>query len=254
MANHSPKLGDPIICVESVSSTNDMARDMAISGAAEGLCVIAREQTSGRGRQGRSWSSPSGEGLYLSVVLRPEVKAAESALITLSAAIAVAESLRLDFNVLGDIKWPNDVLVKGRKICGILVEAAIEGDRLQYAIMGIGVNVGQRSFPEEVGDRATSVLLETGNMLRPDDFAEALIPRLEQWYAAALSQPDRVIMRWEELSPTSRGCSVRVESADTVVEGVTRGLTTAGALMLELANGERYEVVSGDVKVRPTSS
>src|SRR5678816_139204 len=109
------KLGDPILRVESISSTNDMARDLAISGAAEGHCVIAREQTSGRGRQGRSWSSPPGEGLYMSLVLRPKIEVSESALITLAAAIAVAESLRLDFKVHGDIKWPNDVVVDGRK-------------------------------------------------------------------------------------------------------------------------------------------
>src|SRR6185503_3177186 len=154
MTSPPAKLGDPILRVESISSTNDMARDLALSGAAEGLCVIAREQTSGRGRQGRSWSSPPGEGLYMSLVLRPEVEASQSALITLAAAIAVAESLRLDFDVHGDIKWPNDVLVNGRKICGILVEAAIERNRLQYAVMGIGVNVGQLLFPEQVRDNA----------------------------------------------------------------------------------------------------
>jgi BirA family biotin operon repressor/biotin-[acetyl-CoA-carboxylase] ligase len=254
MTSAPPKLGDPILRVESISSTNDMARDLAISGAAEGLCVIAREQTLGRGRQGRSWSSPPGEGLYMSLVLRPKVEASESALITLSAAIAVAESLRLDFNVRGDIKWPNDVLVNGRKICGILVEAAIERDRMQYAIMGIGVNVAQKSFPEQVGDSATSILLETGRVIEPDDFAQAMLPRLEHWYEAALSQPDRVIMHWEELSSSSHDCLVRVESADSVIEGMTRGLTAAGALIVELANGERCEIVSGEVKVRPVSS
>ena len=254
MTSPPPKLGDPILRVESISSTNDMARDHALSGAAEGLCVIAREQTSGRGRQGRSWSSPPGEGLYMSLVLRPKVQASESALITLAAAIAVTESLRLDFNVHGDIKWPNDVLVNGRKICGILVEAAIERDRLQYAIMGIGVNIGQRLFPEQVRDSATSILLETGCAIEPEDFARAMLPRLEHWYAAALSQPDQVIGRWEELSSSSHDCLVRVESADIVIEGMTCGLTAAGALIVERANGERCEIVSGEVKVRPISS
>jgi BirA family biotin operon repressor/biotin-[acetyl-CoA-carboxylase] ligase len=248
------KLGDPILRVESISSTNDMARDLAISGATEGHCVIAREQTSGRGRQGRSWSSPPGEGLYMSLVLRPKIEVSESALITLAAAIAVAESLRLDFKVHGDIKWPNDVVVDGRKICGILVEAAVERNRMQYAIMGIGVNVGQRLFPEQVGDSATSILLETGRTIEPDDFARAMLPRLEHWYAAALSQPDRVIMRWEELSSSCHDCLVRVESVDGVIEGMTRGLTAAGALIVELASGERREIVSGEVKVRPMSS
>lgn len=239
---------------DSVSSTNDVARELAASGASEGLCVIAREQTAGRGRQGRSWSSPPGEGLYLSVILRPQVNASGSAMITLAAAVAVAETLRLDFQAAADIKWPNDVLVRGRKICGILVEAAIEGDRLQYAVMGIGVNIAQRSFHDQIGDSATSLLLETGRVVLPEDFVEAMLPRLEHWYAAAMSRPARVIGRWEELSASAHDCLVRVESSDGAVEGVTRGLTAIGALIVELANGERREIVSGEVKVRAVSA
>lgn len=235
---------------DSVSSTNDVARELAVSGASEGLCVIAREQTAGRGRQGRSWSSPPGEGLYLSLILRPQVNASDSAMITLAAAVAVAETLRQDFQAAADIKWPNDVLVRGRKICGILVESAIEGDRLQYAVMGIGVNIAQHSFPDQIGDGATSLLLETGRVISPEDFVEALLPRLEHWYAAAISQPDHVIARWEELSASAHDCLVRVESSDGSLEGVTRGLTAAGALIVELPTGERREIVSGEVRVR----
>jgi BirA family biotin operon repressor/biotin-[acetyl-CoA-carboxylase] ligase len=248
------KLGSPFLRFDTVSSTNDIARELAMSGASEGLCVIAREQTAGRGRQGRSWSSPPGEGLYLSLILRPQGKISDAALITLAAAIAVAETLRLDFKADGDIKWPNDVLVKGRKICGILVEAAIEGDRLQYAIMGIGVNIAQRSFPDQIGDEATSILLETGRVILPEDFVAAMLPRLENWYAVALSRPNPVIARWEQLSSSGHDCMVRVESADGSVEGVTRGLTATGALIVELANGERREIVSGEVKVRALSA
>src|SRR6267142_5468761 len=112
------KLGKSLLRFDSVSSTNDVARELALAGASEGLCVIAREQTAGRGRQGRSWSSPPGEGLYMSLILRPEIRAAESAIITLAAAVAVAETLKLDFQVSVDIKWPNDILASGRKICG----------------------------------------------------------------------------------------------------------------------------------------
>lgn len=245
------RFGSPLLRFDSVSSTNDVARELAVSGANEGLCVIAREQTAGRGRQGRSWVSMPGEGLYLSLILRPRVKVSDSAVITLAAAIAVTETLRTDFQIDGDIKWPNDVLVRGRKICGILVEAAIDDDRLQYAIMGIGVNLAQRAFPEQIGSCATSMLLETGRVIRPEDFAEALLPRLENWYAAAMSRPARVIARWEELSSSSHGSLVSVESSDGSVEGVTRGLTPSGALILELVNGQRRQIVSGDVKVRP---
>src|SRR6266851_2317420 len=146
------RFGSTILRFDSVSSTNDVARELAASGKPEGLCVIAREQTAGRGRQGRSWSSPPGEGLYLSVIFRPEISAAESAVTTLAAAVAVAETLKLDFQMPVDIKWPNDVLASGRKVCGILVESAIENGRLQYAVIGIGVNVAQLYFPDEIGE------------------------------------------------------------------------------------------------------
>lgn len=238
---------------DSVSSTNDVARELALAGAREGLCVIAREQTAGRGRQGRSWSSPPGEGLYLSLILRPQVTASASAMITLAAAVAVAETLRLDFQAAADIKWPNDILLRGRKICGILVEAAIEGDRLQYAIVGIGVNIAQRFFAEQVTG-ATSLFLETGRAIVPEDFVGVMLPRLDHWYAASMSRSDAVIARWGELSSSAHDCLVRVESSDGAVEGVTRGLTTTGALIVELANGERREIVSGEVKVRAVSA
>lgn len=248
-----PTLGSTLLRFDSVSSTNDVARELAASGESEGVCVIAREQTAGRGRQGRSWSSPPGEGLYMSLILRPQVSAADSATITLAGAVAVAETLRLEFHTNADIKWPNDVLVKGRKICGILVEAAIEGDRLQYAVMGIGVNIAQRVFQQGAGDSATSLWLETGLTFLPEQFADAMLPRLQEWYATALSQPQRLIARWEELSSTAYGCLVSVESPDRSVEGYTRGLTATGALILEMSTGERREIVSGDVRVRAVS-
>jgi len=171
-------------------------------------------------------------------------------MITLAAAVAVAETLRLEFQVASDIKWPNDVLVGGRKICGILVEASIEGDRLQYGVVGIGVNIAQRFFPEEVTEVATSLFLETGRAIMPEDFGAIMLPRLDHWYAASMSKADAVIARWGELSSSAHDCLVRVESSDGAVEGVTRGLTATGALIVELANGERREIVSGDVRVR----
>ena len=248
------RFGSALLRFESVSSTNDVARDLAVAGASEGVCVLARTQTAGRGRQGRSWASASGEGLYLSLILRPEVEPSASTIITLAAAVAVAETLMLDFHSDTDIKWPNDLLARGRKICGILVESAIEGDRLQYAVMGIGVNIGQRSFPEQVGYGATSLFLETGRVIGPEVFMAAMLPRLEHWYRAAMSQSDRVIARWQELSSSAHDCLVRVESSEGVVEGFTRGLMPSGALIVELSTGERREIVSGEVRVRAVSA
>jgi BirA family transcriptional regulator, biotin operon repressor / biotin---[acetyl-CoA-carboxylase] ligase len=243
-------LGFTFLRFDTVSSTNDVARELAVAGEAEGVCVIAREQTAGRGRQGRSWSSPPGEGLYLSLILRPPVSAVRATTITLAAAVAVAETLRLEFHTNADIKWPNDVLVNGRKICGILVEAAIEGKRIQYAVMGIGVNIAQPAFPQQIDNIATSLFLETGRTVQPEEFAEAMLPRIQHWYETGISQATRLIARWEELSSTAHGCPVSVESAEGRVEGTTRGLTATGALIVETSTGERREIVSGEVRVR----
>jgi BirA family biotin operon repressor/biotin-[acetyl-CoA-carboxylase] ligase len=244
------KLGSSVMRFESLASTNDTARELAAAGEPEGVAVVAREQTAGRGTQGRSWSSPGGAGLYLSVILRPEIDPARAPLITLAAAVAVAETLRLDFGARADIKWPNDVLVSGRKICGILAEAATEDGRLQHVILGVGVNLAQREFPAAIRDAATSLLLETGSAASVDDFLPPLLDRLEQWYRAALYRPGEVLDRWQELSSFARGCAVRVTSQAGMVEGITRGLTPGGALRVELDGGEVKEMVSGEVTLR----
>ena len=235
---------------ESLPSTNDLAREMAQSGEGEGTAVVARQQTAGRGRQGRSWSSPPGHGLYVSLVLRPNIKPADSPMIALAAAIAVAETLEQDYLIPSDIKWPNDVLARGRKICGILVESATEAEKLLYAIMGIGVNLGQREFTEELKETATSLLIESGQQVMPDEFLKPLLERLEYWYRQATAQPSEVITRWEAMSSYAHNCVVRVEGSDSIIEGTTRGLTAKGALVIETASGHRREIVSGEVRLR----
>lgn len=244
------RLGSTVLRFESLPSTNDLAREMAQSGEGEGLAILARQQTAGRGRQGRSWSSPPGEGLYVSLVLRPDIKPVDSPVITLAAAVAVAETLEQDYRISPDIKWPNDVLARGRKICGILVESAIEANKLLYAIMGIGVNLGQREFPHELKETATSLLIESGQLVTPDEFLKPLLERLEYWYRQATAQPSEVIARWEAMSSYAHNCVVRVESSDSIIEGTTRGLTAKGALVIEMSGGEKREIVSGEVKLR----
>ncbi len=242
-------LGSTVLRFERLPSTNDLAREMAASGAEEGIAITAREQTSGRGRLGRVWSSPPGEGLYLSLILRPRIKPGASAVITLAAAVAVAETLRLDIQLEVDIKWPNDVLASSRKISGILVETAIEKEQLLYAVMGIGVNLAQREFPEEIRDSATSILMESGKLMAADDFLALLLGRLEYWYRMALSSPGAVIARWSELSSYAHDCPVTIETSGGLVDGLTRGLTAGGALIVETGS-QRHEITSGEVKLR----
>jgi BirA family biotin operon repressor/biotin-[acetyl-CoA-carboxylase] ligase len=244
------KLGANLLLFDSLPSTNDLAHQMAESGAEEGTTIVAREQTAGRGRQGRRWLSPAGQGLYLSLILRPRIKAADAARLTLSSAIAVAETLLEQFAIKPDIKWPNDILVRGRKICGILVECATEGESLQYAIVGIGINVAQRHFPDEIAAIATSVFLETGHAVTPDNLLDPLLDRIELWYRTALVRPEQVLARWEQLSSYAHGCPVRIISADEVILGTTCGLTASGALVVETLDGHKREITSGEVSLR----
>jgi BirA family biotin operon repressor/biotin-[acetyl-CoA-carboxylase] ligase len=248
-------LGATLLRFDSLASTNDLARDLAADGADEGLAVVANHQTAGRGSKGRSWSSPPGEGLYLSVVLRPKLAASKSPILTLSAAVAVAETISQEFGIAADIKWPNDVLLSNRKVCGILVESASEGDHLQYAVLGIGVNLLQREFPPEIATSATSILIETGLSIAPDDFLPKLFVRLERWYALAVNTPVMVLTRYQELSSFARDCRVSVAMPGPIearLEGTTRGLTEDGALIVETEDGVQHAVFSGEIdRIRP---
>ncbi|HEX5733519.1 MAG TPA: biotin--[acetyl-CoA-carboxylase] ligase [Blastocatellia bacterium] len=248
------RLGSTLVRFDSLPSTNDLAREMAAGGADEGVSVMARAQTAGRGRQGRQWSSPPGAGLYFSVILRPEMKPAEATVITFAAAVAVAETLASDFNLDVDIKWPNDVMAGRRKISGILVETAVEGEQLLYAVLGIGVNLNQQDFPGELKETATSLFIESGGRVEPDEFLSHLTDRLEHWYRTAISDARGVMDRWQKLSSYACDCPVRVRVTGDEFDAVTRGLAASGALIIELAGGERREIASGEVTLRARQS
>lgn len=251
---HQNALGATILLYETLDSTNSQARNLASLGAAEGVCVVARQQTSGRGRLGRHWSSPAGLGLYCSIILRPKVELPRAVFITLAAAIAVAETLIQDFHTAADIKYPNDILVNGKKICGILVESSITETRLEYAILGIGVNVAQPSFPDELKSLATSLRLASNIDITPDSFLEPLLVRLSRWYQQSLIDSSLIIDRWQALSSYARDAKIRVIANDSIIQGTTRGLNATGALRVELDDGQIREIVSGDISIRSQES
>ena len=244
------KLGAPLLEFDSLPSTNELAKEMAASGAPEGTTILAREQTLGRGRLGRSWASAAGQGLYMSVILRPAVEARRFAVMTLAAAVSVAETLEGSFAIPADIKWPNDVMVSERKVCGILLETASEGQNLEYAVLGIGVNLSQREFPDELRNSATSLFLESGRLIEPREFLWPLLDRLQYWYQVSTDGPGPVLARWEQMSSYARGCAVRVTSVAKEFVGLTGGLSESGALIVQLVSGERIDLVSGEVSLR----
>ncbi|GBC77938.1 Bifunctional ligase/repressor BirA [bacterium HR08] len=233
---------------DSVTSTNDVARELAEAGAEEGTTVVAAEQTAGRGRYARRWHSPKGEGLYHSIILRPPVPPSRAPVLSLIAAVALAETLREEYGVAADIKWPNDVMIGGRKVAGILMELEADEDRVRYIILGVGVNINQVSFPEEIADVATSVRRETGMIYDPEGFRRRFFARLQQWYEVWRTTGEaRVLERYMALSSYVRGQWVNVLCGGRRVQGRTCGLTPAGALLVETEAGGVEAILTGEV-------
>lgn len=242
------RLTPTILRFDSLPSTNTEAARQAARGAPEGLCVVAREQTAGRGRRERSWVSPKDAGLYASVVLRPQLEPRDWPLITLAAALAARDALAESCDLEADIKWPNDLLAGGRKLCGILAETA-EGARGRAVVLGVGVNLNERAFPEEMRDAATSVEGQTGRAPDAEDLLAALLRALALRYEAlhAPGGTDATLREWEAHSTYARDRRVRVRLDGETFQGTTRGLAPDGSLRVETDAGQLRTVSAGDV-------
>ena len=237
-----------IVRFDSLPSTNTEAARQAASGAAEGLCVVAREQTAGRGRRERAWASPRDAGLYLSVVLRPRMEARAWPLLTLAAALAVSDALAEVCGLGTDIKWPNDVLAGGRKLCGILAETA-EGARGRACVLGIGVNLSNGAFPPDLKETATSVEEQAGAAPDVELLLASLMRALARRYQT-LQEPGgnaQTVADWEARSSYARGRRVGVRLTGETFQGTTRGLEPDGALRVETDEGALRIVRAGDV-------
>jgi len=246
-------LNPKVLRFESLPSTNTELSRLATEGAAEGVSVVADEQTAGRGRLQRAWSSPKGAGLYFSILLRPQIAVNYWPLITMMAAVAVYDALGEACRMQADIKWPNDLLSGERKICGILAEA-IETPAGRAVIVGIGINLTEAAYPSELKDVATSIEEATG---RPAD-REAILTRLLRWlthWYSLLNEsagPESIVNAWTNRSSYAFGKLVQVSNGDDVWQGTTCGIERDGALRLRTANEEIKLVRAGDVhSVRP---
>jgi len=238
-----------ILVFDRVASTNSTLRALAGDGAPEGTVVVAEEQGAGRGRHGRSWHSPAGAGFYGSILLRPAVAQREVQFLTFAAAVAVAETLA-SFGVKStEIKWPNDVLVAGKKVCGILVEASLFGGSVEWAIVGIGINVTRDAVPDGMGSVATS-LEENGVKTTATRLRWPLLVALDRWYAALVDAGSRVVLdRWEALAPMTRDRKVRVDDGQETYRATTRGVTTSGLLRVEREDGTSVDLSAADVSI-----
>lgn len=242
------RLGSEVHFFESLDSTNVKAFELARAGAPEGAVVVADAQTRGKGRIGRRWESPAGLNLYLSVILRPNVTPQGAQGLTFVAAVAAAEAV-FARGLKPAVKWPNDILIDGRKTAGILLEMDSEPDRVHFVVMGIGVNLNIRKsmFPDYIRETATSLLEETGSPVDRAAFTKDLLSSIERWYGVYLSEGFVPVLEAWRGYFASVGKPVKVTSFDKVITGLCRGVDDNGALLLE-RDGRVERVISGDVE------
>ena len=240
-------VGREIVYREQVDSTNSLAFSLALAGASEGTCVVTEAQSKGKGRLQRQWYSPYGANLYLSVVLRPQVLPSRVYPLSFISSLAVFDVLT-GMGLAPRLKWPNDVLVNGRKICGTLIELSTEADRVRFAIIGIGLNVNmdRAGLDPEIADKATSLLMETKKRFERASVCGMLLSGLDRYYGILRQQGvDEISRLWEERARTL-GTYMEIRQMDRVYRGISKGIDTDGAVLLE-ENGVVTRVIAGDV-------
>lgn len=243
------RLGKKLHYFAEIDSTNAYARRLAEQGATEGEVIIAEAQTRGRGRLGRSWVSPPFVNLYFSVILRPQLPPAHAPQLTLMAAVALADTIASFIVTPPTIKWPNDILVGGKKLAGILTESSCDSARIEFVILGIGVNLNYpvALMPEAIRERAMSVLTLTKNKVEREAFLQRLIQDLDRCYGELEEVGfDSLAPRWEAFFGL-RDKRVRVEMIDKIITGTAKGIDRDGALIVEDDRAERHRIVAGDV-------
>ncbi len=234
-----------------IDSTNVHARMIADRGAPEGTVVVAEAQLKGKGRRGRSWFSPAGEGIYVSVILRPRVAPSEAPQLVLMAAVAAAEALLAQAALPVSVKWPNDILVGGKKIAGILTEMRLAGDRIDHVVIGMGVNVNTpaESLPPEIAAIATSLCAVTGRTFSRAGLLRTYLEKLEGWYALFRERRFEPIReRWLEISRII-GKQVKIAGVDRTYEGEVVDIDPTGFLILKSPDGSVQRILAGDVSM-----
>lgn len=246
-------LGRKVVYLDRVNSTNDIAKDLAIRNEEEGLVILAEQQVKGRGRKGRAWASPKGAGIWMSLLLRPNILPIHGPKFTLLAAVAVAKSIREETGLDIQIKWPNDLVLQERKVCGILSEMNIEIDTINYIVIGIGINVniGADEFPKELHNRMISLSQVKGEKVSRQHLVKRILENMEKYYFEYIKELhfDRILEEWKQLS-CNIGRQVKAVYQGREIIGKAMDLSKDGALIVEQEDGERIEISYGEVSVR----
>lgn len=249
--NNINRIGKKIVHKEITGSTNLDIKELAINGAEEGTVVCADMQTAGRGRRGRSWVSEKGDSLLFSLLLRPDVSPDKASQITLLMALAVTKVLRENYGLEAGIKWPNDIVISSKKICGILTELYPDTDGKFFVIVGCGINVAQKNIPNELQNMATSLFLESNTVFSMEELLYGVLEEFEQYYDKFLQSAALEAFR-EEYNEwlISRDKEVRVLDPKGEFNGISKGINDKGELLVQLADGSITEVYAGEVSVR----
>lgn len=244
-------MGQSIYFYEETDTTNNRARELALEGAPEGTLVVAEKQTAGRGRRGKVWESPLGTGIWMSLVLRPQIMPAEASVLTLLCGLATAEAIKAETGLSAGIKWPNDILINGKKAVGILTEMDCEMSEVHFVIPGIGINVNTASFPPEIADIATSLYLECGKTVSRRRLVHKVLERLEEHYETFLRTGSFTAMLEDYRKHCiTLGKEVHVLGREPFFAEAL-DITPEGELLVRWADNGKEEVVfSGEVSIR----
>lgn len=247
---HNKIIGKNLIVLDSVDSTNDYLKKLGNEGCENGTVVVAREQTKGKGRLGRTWQSKKDDGIAFSVLLRPNVAPSEISAITPLAGLAVCKAIREYTKLDCVIKWPNDIIVGRKKLVGILTEMSAEFDAVEYVITGIGINVDHTSFPEEIAFKATSLLLETGRHVDKNEFLACVLEHIENEFVKNnLELTPTALSEYTDLCATL-GRSVTFQRGTRRISGMAVGVSEHGELKVMMSDGTICLVNSGEVTVQ----
>ena len=243
--------GKKVVYYDETDSTNNQAKAYGEKGEAHGTLFVADMQAAGKGRRGRVWVSPAGSSIYMTILLHPDVLPTKAPQLTLVMAMAVAEGIRKVTGLETKIKWPNDIIVNGRKVCGILTEMSTEIDYINYVVIGDGINVNQETFPEEIRDTATSLKIETGSSVRRSVLIATIMECFEQFYEVFMTTDDLSgLQERYNAMLVNLGREVRVLEPGNEYEAHALGINRTGELIVRTVDGQEKEIYAGEVSVR----
>ncbi|MEE0958819.1 MAG: biotin--[acetyl-CoA-carboxylase] ligase [Lachnospiraceae bacterium] len=234
-----------------IGSTNDECKKLAEEGAKHGTLVVAEKQTKGKGRRGRSWESPKGTGIWMTLLLRPDIEPYNSSGLTLVTAMAINKAVQEITGLDAKIKWPNDIVVNGKKVTGILTEMSAQPEMINYIVIGIGINVNTEEFPEDIAKTASSLKIESGKTIKRSSIIALFGKYFEQYYAKYIKTQDMSLLIDEynkELINVDR--QIKVLAKENSYTGIAKGINRHGELIVETENKELKNVVAGEVSVR----